>query len=203
MHRPHRRQTSTGFVEWYERHLKARPITTKAITGSILWGLGDFVAQVLPTYFAEKAGADVVDINKTHIEYDMPRTKRAVLFGFAIHAPLSHLHYNLLEWMTVRAGFEGLRVPIFKTIMEQFIYWSWVSNSVYHGFMGAMLGMNPTQIYERVVNVLWDTQVAQWRFWIPVQFMNFRFVPVRHQLNVVLLMSIVWTAFLSARYPPT
>jgi hypothetical protein len=30
----------------------------------------------------------------------------------------------------------------------------------------------------------------------------FRFVPVRHQLNVVLLTSIVWTALLSAWYPP-
>jgi len=27
-------------------------------------------------------------------------------------------------------------------------------------------------------------------------------VPVRHQLNVVLLTSVVWTALLSAWYPP-
>ena len=43
---------------------------------------------------------------------------------------------------------------------------------------------------------------AQWIFWIPVQLLNFRFVPVRHQLNVVLLTSVVWTALLSAWYPP-
>jgi protein Mpv17 len=35
-----------------------------------------------------------------------------------------------------------------------------------------------------------------------VQLLNFRFVPVRHQLNVVLVTSIVWTALLSAWYPP-
>jgi len=39
-------------------------------------------------------------------------------------------------------------------------------------------------------------------FWIPVQLLNFKFVPVRHQLNVVLLTSIVWTALLSMWYPP-
>lgn len=39
-------------------------------------------------------------------------------------------------------------------------------------------------------------------FWIPVQLLNFQFVPVRHQLNVVLLTSVVWTALLSVWYPP-
>ena len=35
-----------------------------------------------------------------------------------------------------------------------------------------------------------------------MQLLNFQFVPVRHQLNVVLLTSVVWTALLSAWYPP-
>lgn len=193
-----------GFVEWYEGHLGARPVPTKMITGSILWGVGDAVAQIAPVLSSSEINADADDnaVAQTGFEYDFPRSARAVAFGFAIHAPLAHLHYNFLEWMTVRAGFEGLSIPVFKTIMEQFVYWSWVSNSLYHGAMGAMQGMGLTQIYDRVADVLWDTQVAQWAFWIPVQLLNFRFVPVRHQLNVVLLTSIAWTALLSAWYPP-
>jgi protein Mpv17 len=74
---------------------------------------------------------------------------------------------------------------------------------MYHAAMGAMQGMNGTQIVERIQDVLWDTQKAQWAFWIPIQLLNFRYIPVRHQLNVVLLTSIVWTALLSAWYPPT
>jgi hypothetical protein len=31
---------SKGFLQWYEGHLQARPVATKAVTGSILWGLG-------------------------------------------------------------------------------------------------------------------------------------------------------------------
>jgi protein Mpv17 len=68
--------------------------------------------------------------------------------------------------------------------------------------MGAMQGQSPTQIYNRINEVLWDTQKAQWVFWIPVQLINFRFVPVRHNLNVTLVVSVVWTALLSAWYPP-
>lgn len=68
--------------------------------------------------------------------------------------------------------------------------------------MGFMTGLTPTQIMNRINDVLWETQKAQWVFWIPVQLLNFRFVPVRHQLNVVLMTSVVWTALLSAWYPP-
>ncbi|KAL7535437.1 hypothetical protein ACHAXR_006494 [Thalassiosira sp. AJA248-18] len=201
--------SSKGFVAWYEGHLNSRPVTTKAITGSILWGVGDLVAQVVPTFFEDDTNGDAGDelssaavATKKEFQYDFPRTARAVIFGFAIHAPLSHVHFNFLEWMTVRGGFQGLKIPVFKTVMEQFVYWSWFSNSLYHGAMGAMQGMNMTQMYDRVADVLWDTQVAQWSFWIPIQLLNFQFVPVRHQLNVVLLTSVVWTALLSAWYPP-
>lgn len=68
--------------------------------------------------------------------------------------------------------------------------------------MGTMQGKTPQEVYDRICDVLWETQKAQWAFWIPVQLLNFRFVPVRHQLNVVLLTSVVWTALLSAWYPP-
>ncbi|KAL9186122.1 hypothetical protein ACHAXT_005360 [Thalassiosira profunda] len=189
-----------GFVAWYEGHLHARPVATKAITGAILWGVGDCVAQVVPHFFFDEESKEGEP--KKEFKYDLSRTGRAVTFGFVIHAPLSHVHYNFLEWMTVKGGFTGLSIPVFKTIMEQFVYWSWFSNSLYHGAMGAMQGMTPTQCYDRIADVLWETQVAQWGFWIPVQLLNFQFVPVRHQLNVVLLTSIVWTALLSAWYPP-
>ena len=98
-----------GFVQWYEGHLQARPIPTKMVTGSFLWGLGDAVAQVVPPVAAGQAMP----------EYDWARTGRAAFFGFALHAPLSHLHFNLLEWMTVRLGVQGLKIPVFKAFMEQ------------------------------------------------------------------------------------
>jgi protein Mpv17 len=198
-----------GFVAWYESHLQARPIATKAVTGSILWGLGDIVAQVVPSMMENDDKAPPAQEHDTQLvakkkdfEYDYPRTARAMFFGFAIHAPLSHVHFNFLEWMTIKGAFTGLSIPIFKTVMEQFVYWSWISNSLYHGAMGAMQGKTFQQVYDRIADVLWDTQKAQWVFWIPVQLLNFRFVPVRHQLNVVLLTSVVWTALLSAWYPP-
>lgn len=50
--------------------------------------------------------------------------------------------------------------------------------------------------------VLSRTRTHEHTIQIPVQLLNFYYIPVRHQLNVVLLTSIVWTALLSAWYPP-
>lgn len=118
-----------GFVAWYESHLQARPIATKAVTGSILWGLGDIVAQVVPSMIENEDVAPPAQEHDTQLvakkedfEYDYPRTARAMFFGFAIHAPLSHVHFNFLEWMTIKGAFTGLSIPIFKTVMEQVRY---------------------------------------------------------------------------------
>jgi protein Mpv17 len=221
IHHPIPRPSS--FLQWYEGHLQARPVVTKMVSGSILWGLGDAVAQLMPYVVAAAAttvaaaaptstadpiqpdkpdSTDCTSKNLVALEYDWMRTGRAVFFGFVIHAPLSHGHYNFLEWLTVRAGLKGWHIPVFKAFMEQFVYWSWFSNALYHAAMGAMQGWSTTQIYNRIVDVLWDTQKAQWVFWIPIQLVNFSVTPVRHQLNVVLITSVVWTALLSAWYPP-
>lgn len=196
-----------SFFEWYESYLQSSPIRTKMVTGAILWGLGDIVAQVIPSIMTDNKDNSNKPPKKNVLSnllsnYDTARTARAVIFGFAIHAPTAHVHYNFLESLTVRLGIEGLYIPIFKAFMEQFVYWSWLSNGLYHGAMGAMQGMSLDQIYNRLIDVIWDTQKAQWVFWIPVQLVNFRYVPVRHQLNVVLLTSVVWTAFLSFAFPP-
>lgn len=64
--------------------------------------------------------------------------------------------------------FSGKELILFLTSflihVYQFVYWSWISNSLYHGAMGAMQGMNLNQTYDRISDVLWDTQVAQWSF---------------------------------------
>ena len=98
---------SVGFVEWYEGHLQNRPIATKMVTGSILWSLGDAVAQTVPA-----AAAGTFDL--ATFKYDWMRTGRAFAFGFVLHAPASHAHFNFLEWMTVRAGVTGMKIPVFK-----------------------------------------------------------------------------------------
>jgi hypothetical protein len=123
--------TSKSFLQWYEGHLQTKPVQTKMVTGSILWGMGDAVAQVVPPLFSNNEdnenGKDDINHNNHNAKehqsimqmYDLERTARAMFFGFTIHAPLSHVHFNFLEWMTVKGGFKGFSIPVFKAFMEQ------------------------------------------------------------------------------------
>jgi hypothetical protein len=108
-----------SFLAWYEGHLNTRPVFTKMVTGSILWGIGDAVAQIVP-HMTSSSSKDEVAVPP--LEYDWPRTGRAVFFGFVIHAPTSHVHFNFLEYITNRAGVTGLYIPVFKAFMEQVRY---------------------------------------------------------------------------------
>lgn len=119
------------------------------------------------------------------------------------HIGIAHLHYNFLEYLVVvKWAVPAARVPFVKMFIEQFVYWSYFSNAYYHTVLGALQGFTPQQCYERVVGTLWDTLKAQWIFWIPAQLVNFKYVPVRHQLNFVLVVSLAWTTFLSLAFPP-
>lgn len=121
------KSSSFGFMEWYEGYLQASPLPTKMVTGGVLWSIGDAVGQVVPQV---ASGGDVVN----DFVYDWARTGRAGLFGFAVHAPTSHVHFNFLEWLTNRVGVTGLVIPVFKTIMEQVgaSYWTFHYSSFYN-----------------------------------------------------------------------
>ena len=171
-----------------EAALVSRPVPTKMATGCALWSLGDFTAQSLT-----RADGEALD---------GARLGRVAVYGGLLHAPIAHVHYNFLEWAVVRADVAVARRPVVKVVVEQFVYWGYFSNALYHFAMATFEGAPPSAAVDRVRDRLWPTMLAQWSFWIPVQYLNFRFIPVRHQLNVVLTTSVAWTAFLSWTFPP-
>eukprot|EP00931_Biecheleriopsis_adriatica_P061983 TRINITY_DN37308_c0_g2_i1.p1 TRINITY_DN37308_c0_g2~~TRINITY_DN37308_c0_g2_i1.p1 ORF type:complete len:220 (+),score=29.13 TRINITY_DN37308_c0_g2_i1:83-742(+) len=177
------------FCSAYEEQLERRPVLTKSVTSGVLYGIGDVIAQNISSDPSEG--------------FDSSRLLRALAYGGVFYPFPAHVHYNFLEWLVVqRMAVSTAAVPFVKAFIEQFVYWSYLSNAYYHGVLGALQGFSPTEIYDRIADTLWDTLKAQWAFWIPAQLINFKFVPVRHQLNFVLVVSLAWTTFLSLAFPP-
>ena len=113
----------------YESALVSKPVPTKMASGAVLWGLGDVVAQV----GTRSAGDDA-------IVRDPARLGRAVAFGCVIHAPIAHTHYEFLEWLVHRVKVPPARHAVVKVVVEQFVYWGYVSNALYHFAMAKMEG---------------------------------------------------------------
>lgn len=171
----------------YEDSLERLPLATKMVTSGVLYGLGDVIAQQI----------------RSECCFDSERFLRAVAYGGIFYPPFAHAHFNFLEWLVVSQWVVPTKfVPWVKMGLEQFVYWSYFSNAYYHVVLGVLQGMSLRQVQRRLWGTLWDTLLAQWALWVPVQVLNFRFVPVRHQLGVVLVVSLVWTTFLSLAFPP-
>lgn len=159
---------------WYEERLAARPLLVKSITSGVLYGLGDALAQVL-------TGAHV----------DASRWMRALLYGSFFYPLPAHLHYEFLEWLvTVRCAVRPALVPLIKVLLEQFVYWSYLSNAYYLAVLGMLHGLGAASVARLVASTLLSVTIAQWAFWVPFQLLNFRCVPVRHQLLAVLVGSL-------------
>ena len=178
------------FSERYERLLDSNPILTKSLTSGVLYGAGDTCAQVI----GNRSGGE---------SFDWGRCWRATVYGGLFYAIPAHLHYNFLQWAVVtKAAVRSARVPYVKMFVEQFVYWSYATTIYYHAVLGGMQGMSVDQIKERISSTFLDTLLAQWAFWCPAQLTNFMYVPVRHQMNYVLVVSLFWTTFLSLAFPP-
>ena len=139
----------------YEVQLEARPVFTKSATSGALYGVGDWVAQT-------------VERRNSSEPFDGSRWMRAIAFGGLFYPIPAHIHYNFLQWLVVvRWSVATSRVPWVKMFIEQFVYWSYLSNAYYHGVLGALQGMDVAQIYDRIASTMWDTLKAQWAFCAP------------------------------------
>ena len=95
----------------------------------------------------------------------------------------------------------GVRMAAVKTAVEQFVYWSYFSHAYHHVVIGALKGLAPLDCLHILAATFWPTMAAHWALWVPVQFLNFHYTPVRHQLAVMLGVSLVWTTTLAAQLP--
>ena len=101
-----------------------------------------------------------IDISlSSALTYDYIRTEHAAVFGCFIHAPLSHVHYNFFAIHYGANEVHGLLdtnfESVYGTIRLLVVDWG---ISIYFTAMGAMQGLNLSQIYQRICDVLWETQ---------------------------------------------
>ncbi|XP_065192889.1 uncharacterized protein LOC135823939 [Sycon ciliatum] len=176
-----------GFLAWYNGMLQKAPVPTKAITSGILFGAGDGIAQLL-SMRSEKG-----------TPFDLPRFLRASAFGFFFLGPLAHLHFNFLEYLVVkRLAVSAALMPFAKVGIEQFTYWAPVINAFYHFIIGFMEGIGFNASIDRVKERWLPTMKANYTIWPAVQLLNFKLVPIAHQLNFVLVVSLGWAVYLSS-----
>jgi len=67
-------------LTWYNNRLKAKPISTSAVSAAFIFGFGDFFTQ---KYLSKE-------------EMDLERLRSAVVSGVLLRCPLAYIVYRII-----------------------------------------------------------------------------------------------------------
>lgn len=143
-----------AFIRWYNQHLEERPLLTKSLTSVVLVGAGDVVCQKL------------VERNET---FDPGRWARAAFLGGVWVGPALHLWYNQLARLVPGSG---IGVAVKRLILDQSLF-APTAIPIYLFLIMALEG-RAAEAPAKLRRDYLDTMFANWKLWIPAQFLNFK-----------------------------
>ncbi|KAK1829221.1 hypothetical protein QBC39DRAFT_138229 [Podospora conica] len=166
-------------LRWYQARLAARPLLTQAVTTSLLFGLGDVIAQQA----VEKKGT---------AHHDLARTSRMCLYGGAVFGPCAATWFKTLQRHVVVPGKPNATI-LARVACDQGLF----APTFIGVFLGSMAVLEGSSPGERLAAAYWPALSANWLVWPFVQLVNFKVVPLEHRLLFVNAVSIGWNCYLS------
>ena len=192
-----------GFVKWYTRMLKEKPIPTKSTSSFITLGSGDLLCQYLEiNYFhklKEKINTpqnDKEDFEKNMKltkEFNFKRTLKQATFGFFI-TPFLHFNYNIvIPYLFPRNGFKNL----VKSIIFNQSVSSPFCTLVFFTYIDFLNGVEINKGFSNAVFKLPHTVAANLKCWVPAQMINLSIMPLEYRVLFTNFVSIFWSSYLS------
>ena len=193
-------------VRWHQIQLHQRPYLTNWVTGVVLMGLGDRVAQSIESHDRPKLVGSSIDA----IEWDERRlswTRTGILSSWsAIISPWWTFWYRMLarrypgeviRWVAMTAG---LSIPFNGAF---FTYSTAVEYAVSSRFLRPGMALEPgaPTLAEAVIAKLnarlLPTVATSILVWVPVNAANFTLVPLHNRNLVASAFACGWNVFLS------
>lgn len=161
----------------YGRCLDTRPIATKVVTTGLVSASGAVASDVLQ--------------NPRNPHVDLRRAARFALVAGCMTAPICHVWYGIL---CKHFGAGGLRCALSKVTLDTLIFatpWQLGFLATVYAleaapFVGSsapeqLRGEAPTAL-ERTLPIMPEVMASYVKLWVPVQLVNFMFVPVPLQV---------------------
>ncbi|XP_058205298.1 protein sym-1 [Rhododendron vialii] len=166
-----------SLLSWYLSLLDKHPVLTKAVTGALLTLIGDLICQIM---------IDQVP------SLDLKRTFLFTLLGLVLVGPTLHFWYLYLSRLVPLSGASG---AFSRLVLDQFLF-----APIFIGvFLASLLTLEgrPSDVVPKLQQEWFSAVLANWKLWIPFQFLNFRFVPQQFQVLAANVVAVVWNVILS------
>ncbi|KAK2652187.1 hypothetical protein Ddye_012043 [Dipteronia dyeriana] len=166
-----------SFFSWYLALLAKYPMLTKAVTSALLTFIGDIVCQV------------VIDQAPS---LDVKRTFVFTLLGLVLVGPTLHFWYLNLSKLVPLPGVSGTLV---RLLLDQLLF----APTFIGVFLSTLVTLEgrPSQVVPKLQQEWFSAVLANWKLWIPFQFLNFLFVPQQFQVLAANFVSLAWNVILS------
>lgn len=168
------------YVRVYEGWLKRRPLLTKVATGFGTAVLGDLACQTL-------MGDGI----------DQRRVAGFAAYGAVISGGFQHFWYGWLEARYPMTSMVHWPTVAKKVFLQQAIMVPIVYYPAFYLIGGVVRQMPADAVLKQIREEHWDVQRTNWLFWLPVQTLQFAFVPHRHHVLYACTMSVLFNSILS------
>ena len=168
---------ATSMWAMYLLLLESNPLATKMWTSGALNAFGDLLAQFL---FEDGKSVDV------------KRTLTFTFLGAFLVGPALHFWYGILGKIVTVGGSLGAGV---RLGLDQLAF----APVFLATFLSALFAIegNTDKLPNKLKQDLFPTVVANWKIWVPFQFLNFRFVPANLQVGAANVIALAWNVYLS------
>uniref|UniRef100_A0A6U1B1H0 Peroxisomal membrane protein MPV17 n=1 Tax=Rhizochromulina marina TaxID=1034831 RepID=A0A6U1B1H0_9STRA len=179
---PHRRGGPQELLGWYLALLSSAPIRTKAVSTGCIECLGDMIAQT-------------AEARRTGLPFDRVRSFACFVDGLLVTGPSLHYGYALLERVIPSVG-----GPVWATLIQITVDELIFDPIDIATFFCTTSLIERKDLVQRLRNDYWST------FWggfgvsfacTPIQFISFRYMPVKTRVLVVNLCDLAWTSVVS------
>lgn len=168
--------------------LETAPTMTKSITACLIGGLGDIVAQLFErSAFGRRL--------------DMRRARSVAAEGLFISGPLMHYAYDWMEFMLPLEGLDGFFSWVYATIhvLIDSVLLDCVfvaTMMIFTGILEGKMHQIPKEFQRDLFPAIKASWVANLLF-SPLQFLVFKFVPIKLRVLAINVQDILWNAVVS------
>ena len=175
----------TSAASWYNSTAKAHPLATGIWTSGLKTSAADLFAQKV----IEKR--ENIDWNR-HAVF--------CTFGFVYLGGFQYWLYNVkfTQWcgpITAKFGHKA-SAPI-KTFIDQAIHHPFLYFPTFYAIKAKVSGQPISYAVQKYKSEIWTSVKTLWSVWVPLQLINFAFVPRHMRVPYVAGVSFGWTMILS------
>jgi protein Mpv17 len=169
-------------IYWYKTKATVNPIKTKAISGSIIFFLGDIICQSMEVYMFHERES-----------YDLKRACIQGSFGFFMN-PYTHYQFNILipKIFPINRNY---------SLVKSILYSVTINDAIYNLTFFIYMGMMRKRCHRITLNDLPEkfipVQIANMKIYPFITGFNFYFIPANFRVLFDNITTIFWNVYLS------